>query len=133
MQRIEIEVKSVTSDNLQRARTVYEAFGAGDFGTVLEAFAPDIEWTQPGTTSLSGIHRGRDAVAELFLALAARGLVVEPLEFHAADDQVVAINKVTLAGDSANEVDRMTFRDGAIVAIEHIGDTQMLARGLGED
>ena len=120
------------SDNIQQAQAVYDAFGKGDYGTVLEAFAPDIEWTQPGTTSLSGIHRGRDAVAELFLALAARGLVVEPLEFHAAGDQVVAITKVTLAGDSANEVDRFTFRDGVIVAVEHIGDTQMLARALDE-
>lgn len=58
------------------------------------------------------------------------GLKVEPIEYYCEADRVVAINSVSFADEQANEVDRFTFNDGRIVAVEHIGDTQMLARVL---
>ena len=88
-------------------------------------------WTQPGTTRLSGTHQGRDAVVELFLEIAGYGLVVRPLEDFGDGDRVVAVIDVEPAGERANEVDRFTVRDGLIVAVEHIGDTEMPTRVLG--
>jgi len=121
-----------TTENLAVASRLYAAFSAGDYGAVLETFSDDIEWTQPGSTSVSGVHRGRDEVSSFFMTLIARGLGVEALDFFANGDRVVALINVELAGLRANEVDVITFKDGSIVAVEHIGDTEMLAKGMNE-
>jgi predicted SnoaL-like aldol condensation-catalyzing enzyme len=84
-----------------------------------------------GTTRLSGTPQGRDAVVEFFLEIASYGLVVRPVEYFGDGDRVVAVIDVELAGERANEVDRFTVRDGLIAAVEHIGDTEMLSRVVG--
>lgn len=98
---------------------------------VLDAFADDVVWTQPGTTRLSGTHRGRDAVVAFFLEIASYALVVRPLEYFGDGERVVAVVDVELAGERANEVDCFTVRDGLIAAVEHIGDTEMPSRVVG--
>ncbi|TQJ92773.1 nuclear transport factor 2 family protein [Streptomyces sp. SLBN-31] len=80
-----------------------------------------------GTTRLSGVHRGRDAVAEFFVGIARYGLSVRPIELFGRGDRVVAVVAVELAGQRANEVDRFTLQDGLIVVVEHTGDTEMLS------
>lgn len=117
-------------DNITRAKALYEAFDKGHLAGVVAALSEDVEWTQPGTTELSGVHRGRDSVLAFFGAVASCGLKVVPLEFFGDGDRVVAITNVTFAGEQAHEVDRLVFRDGRVVAVEHIGDTEMLTRGL---
>ncbi|HYO00634.1 MAG TPA: nuclear transport factor 2 family protein [Mycobacterium sp.] len=97
-------------------------------GQACSTCSEHVEWNQPGTTRLSGVHRGREAVIGFFLDIAQYGLAVHPLEFFAEEDRVVAIVDVELAGERANEVDRFVIRDGLIVAVEHIGDTEMLSR-----
>ena len=69
---------------------------------VLDAFADDVVWTQPGTTRLSGTHRGRDAVVAFFLEVASYALVVRPLEYFGDGERVVAVVDVELAGERAN-------------------------------
>jgi ketosteroid isomerase-like protein len=117
----------MTLTNVAQVQELYRSFEEGDWARVLGCFSEDVEWTQSGTTRLSGVHRGRDAVAEFFVDIARYGLSVRPIELFGQGDRVVAVAAVELASQRANEVDRFTLQDGLIVAVEHIGDTEMLS------
>jgi ketosteroid isomerase-like protein len=60
------------NDNAKLMRRGYEAFIAGDMGTLTELFAEDAVWHLPGRGGLSGVKRGRDAVFTYFGELIAR-------------------------------------------------------------
>jgi hypothetical protein len=66
--------------------------------------ADDAVWTQPGTTRLSGTHRGRDAVVAFFLEVASYALVVRPLEYFGDGERVVAVVDVELAGERTRSI-----------------------------
>lgn len=51
--------------NIERVRSYFDAVARGDLEAVGRAFADDIEWHQPGNGSLSGLHRGKQAVFAL--------------------------------------------------------------------
>jgi ketosteroid isomerase-like protein len=53
--------------NAELFRRGYTAFQAGDLETVRSLFAPEIEWTIPGRSRFSGVHRGTDDVINLFV------------------------------------------------------------------
>jgi ketosteroid isomerase-like protein len=118
--------------NITQIEDLYRAFAEADWTRVVGAFSEDVTWTQPGSTRLSGVHQGRDAVVEFFLDIAQYGLSIRPIEFFGEADRVVAVVDVELAGERANEVDRFVIRDGLIASVEHIGDTEMLSRALLE-
>ncbi|KRE27763.1 hypothetical protein ASG82_15475 [Mycobacterium sp. Soil538] len=117
-------------ENIETVDTLYRAFRSGDLPRLLATLSEDVTWTQPGSTRLSTVHRGRGAVVGFFLDITQYGLSVQPIEYFADGDKVLAVVDVELAGERANEVDRFVLRDGVIVAVEHIGDTEMLARAL---
>ena len=54
-----------TEQNIGIVQHYFDAIGRGDLAAVGEAFADDIEWHQPGQGSLSGLHRGKEAVFAL--------------------------------------------------------------------
>jgi ketosteroid isomerase-like protein len=116
--------------NIATVQSLYRAFTSGNMDQMLATLSEDVVWTQPGTTRLSKVHHGRDAVIGFFLDIAHYGLAVRPIEYFARNEKVLAVVDVELAGERANEVDRFELRDGMIVAVEHIGDTEMLSRAL---
>ncbi len=116
--------------NIATVDALYEAFERGNWSRMLETLSKDVAWTQPGSTRLSKVHEGREAVIAFFLDIAQYGLTVRPIEYFADGDKVVAVVDVELGGERANEVDRFDLRDGLIVAVEHVGDTEMLSRAL---
>jgi ketosteroid isomerase-like protein len=95
---------AMTLTNVVQVQELYRSFEEGDRARVLGCFSEDVERTQPGTTRLSGVHRGRDAVAEFLVDIARYGLSVRPIELFGQGTRVVAV-----------------------VAVEHIGDTDMLS------
>ena len=120
----------MSTENIATVDALYRAFGSGNFPQMLETLSEDVVWTQPGNTRLSKVHHGRVEVVDFFLDIAQYGLTVRPIEYFADGDKVLAVVDVELAGERANEVDRFDLRDGLIVAVEHIGDTEMLSRAL---
>jgi ketosteroid isomerase-like protein len=116
--------------NIATVDALYQAFESGNWPQVLETLSKDVAWTQPGSTRLSKVHQGREAVIDFFLDIAQYGLTVRPIEYFADGDKVLAVVDVELAGERAKEVDRFVVRDGLIVAVEHVGDTEMLSRAL---
>lgn len=47
------------------ARIYFEALRRGDVPTLMDQFAQDVVWHQPGENRFSGIHRGVDSVGAL--------------------------------------------------------------------
>lgn len=58
-------MSSDTSKNIAVVRSYLDAVARGDLEAVGKAFAADIVWHQPGNGSLSGTHKGKDAVFTL--------------------------------------------------------------------
>ncbi|MCV7008077.1 nuclear transport factor 2 family protein [Mycobacterium gordonae] len=121
---------TMPDESIATVESLYQAFASANLPQLLAALSEDVVWTQPGSTRLSQVHRGREAVIGFFFDIAQYGLTVRPIEYFSRDEKVLAVVDVELAGERANEVDRFELRDGLIVAVEHIGDTEMLSRAL---
>ena len=60
-----IDTTTTPQQNIELVRSYFDAIAKGDFETVGKIFADDIVWHQPGNGSLSGTHRGKEAVYAL--------------------------------------------------------------------
>ena len=58
-------MKTDTNPNIAIVRRYFDAVARGDLATVGSTLADDIEWHQPGNSSLSGLHKGKEAVFAL--------------------------------------------------------------------
>ena len=56
----------MNTENVDRMRRGYEAFGKGDLDTLRELFSPDIVWHTGGHNPLTGDYKGIDEVFGLF-------------------------------------------------------------------
>ena len=119
-------------DNKDIIQRGYEAFSAGDMETVMNLFDDDIEWVQPGGSAVSGTFQGKTEVMEQFGRLAEKGLTVKLNRLIAEGDTVVAITEVSAGGESGEDADVFTLRDGKTVRAEIHGDTALLERVYGK-
>jgi ketosteroid isomerase-like protein len=105
------------------ARIYFEALSRGDVPTLMEQFAQDVIWHQPGENRFSGIHRGVDAVGALIgglMQVSEGSFALEVTGPLMANGDLVAV-PVRFTGrregasmDMAG-VDLLTVRDGKIV------------------
>ena len=68
-------------DNVKTVQRVYEAFGRGDVGTIVEAVTDDVDWASDTSSTGApwyGIHTGKDGVAAFFQKF---GTAMEVQEF----------------------------------------------------
>ena len=58
--------------NTEIVKSMYEAFGRGDIGAILNSVSDNIDWTVPGPSAIpyAGHYRGRQEVAGFFQKLA---------------------------------------------------------------
>ena len=119
-------------ENKELVERGYAAFAAGDVQTVMDLFDDDIEWTQPGQSAISGTFHGKTEVLEHFGRLAEKGLTVELKKLIAEGDTVVAITKVTAGGETSEDADVFTVRNGKTVHVQVHGDTATLERVYGK-
>jgi uncharacterized protein len=49
----------MSQQNIEVVKRGYEAFSAGDVETVMSQFDDNLEWVQPGESTISGIYRGK--------------------------------------------------------------------------
>jgi uncharacterized protein (TIGR02246 family) len=117
--------------NVDLVRRVYTAFSAGDMNALSELFAPDIVWSVPGNSRLSGDHKGQDAVFALFALcgeLSGGTLVVDPMTIESTgDNTVVSTHRVTAQrGDKKLDVvetENVTIENGKLTrADESVSD-----------
>jgi ketosteroid isomerase-like protein len=115
--------------NKETAEAAYRAFAGGDAAGAMEYIDESVVWTAGGDSALSGTYKGKEEVAGLWARLGEKGLKTEPHDFLADGDKVVVLTTVTLAGESAEAADVLTYNgDGKLVAFEQIGDPAIANR-----
>jgi ketosteroid isomerase-like protein len=125
-------VRMSEQDNKEAIQRGYEAFASGDLDTVMGLFDDDIEWVQPGNSAISGTFHGKTEVMEHFGRLAQKDLAVKVIQLVAEGDTVVAITQVTAGGETGENADVFTMRDGKTVSVRIHGDTSLTERVYGK-
>jgi ketosteroid isomerase-like protein len=110
-------------ENKQTAQSAYAAFSSGDAEGAMRDIDDSIEWTVRGENALSGTHKGKQAVGELWGKLAGTGFRTTPHDFIAEDNKVVVLTTVQLDGNTDESADVLTYNDnGKLVAFDTLGD-----------
>jgi ketosteroid isomerase-like protein len=113
------------ADNKAATQAAYQAFSNGDIEAAAKDLADDIEWINPGNSTISGTYRGKDEVIQFWIKLAEKGFHTEPQYFIADGDHVVVLTEVTMDGRKAEDADVLTFRDGKVVKFQSATDTKL--------
>jgi len=123
---------SAQDDNKDLIKRGYEAFAARDIETVMSLFDDDIEWVQPGDSAVSGTFHGKTEVMEHLGRLAEKSPTVNIKRLIAEGDTVVAITDVSAGGETGEDADVFTIRDGKTIRMEVHGDTALIERVYGK-
>lgn len=121
----------MSDPNIEATRKGYAAFNSGDLQTALSIFSDSVEWTIGGESMISGTYRGKDELTGLLSRLAQKSTLVEAKRFIADGDVVVVVTEVTAGGETSQEADVYTFRDGKVVTAQSFPDTAMQERIFG--
>jgi ketosteroid isomerase-like protein len=121
-----------TDQNVEHIKKGYEAFAAGDVKTLMSLFDDDIEWIQPGDSAVSGTYHGKGELGDLLSRLAEKSPTIKPRRFLADGDMVVVLSDTTAGGETAQDAEVYTLRDGKTVRAELYGDTAMMERVYGK-
>jgi len=113
-------------NNYDVVRRGYAAFSAGDTDTLTELFAPDIVHAVPGSSAVSGAHKGPQNVLAMYgkLAELSGGTVRVELEEVLSDggSRVIAIHRTNAERNgqtlSVREALLFTIVDGKVTEIQ---------------
>jgi len=121
-------------DNIKTIQTVYEAFGRGDVGVILDVVTDDVDWaTDTASTAAPwyGPHRGKQGVTDFFQAFGSTMTVqqFEPVSFTSSETDVhtvVKLKATRIANGRSAEMNLhhfFQFRDGKIAYYRGTEDT----------
>lgn len=125
--------------NLNKIKTVYDAFAKGDIPSVLEVLSADIEWTEAEGFPYAGTYRGQKAVLEgVFMRLGTEweGFAAVPHEFIDGGDTIVALGKYSGVYKATNKSFQADFahvwklREGRAVRFVQYVDTLLVHRAV---
>ena len=116
---------------LGSAKAGYAAFSWGDLDAAMAQMADDIEWVVPGESVVSGTYHGKEEFRAFFMKLAETSYTQEAQLFLGDEEQVMVLLRTTLAGESSDQVDILTYRDGKVVKGRSVLDTLLGQRVLG--
>lgn len=128
-------------DNIKTVQAIYEAFGRGDLGTILDALVDDVDCSAEGvstTVPWYGGRRGKDQVTSFFEAFGSTMEVKEftPVSIGANGEDVFAVVRCrTTARATGKDVDMnlhhfFRFRDGKIWYYRGSEDTAQVEASL---
>lgn len=118
-------------ENLEKTKTAYEAFSRGDVEAAMRDLADDIEWIVAGNSAISGTYRGKQEVGQLWAKLAEKGFRTNPQYWFSDEERVVVLTQITADGQTSDQADVLTFRDGKVVKFQSAGDTALAERVYG--
>lgn len=119
-------------DNIEVIKRGYQAFADGDGETLMSLFDDNIEWIQPGESAISGTYHGKGELGEYLRRLAEKSPTVTPHRFIADGDTVVVFSDAAVGGETSQDVEVYTLRDGKSVRVQVYGDTAMMERQYGK-
>jgi uncharacterized protein len=102
-----------SEENANLVRRGYAAFSTGDMATLSGLFADDAVWHVPGSGSLSGAKRGRDAILAFFGELFTRSGGTIKVTLHdviGGDEHTVGLHHEF----AQNAVNIFHIRDGRV-------------------
>jgi uncharacterized protein len=131
------------NDNLKTVQTVYEAFGRGDIGAILDVVTDDVDWAAETTSTVApwyGIRHGKDEVAAFFAAFGSTMEVKEftPVAYATNDTDVLTVVRFRVKANATGREAAMDlhhhfeFRDGKISyyrGTEDTAQTEAVLRG----
>jgi ketosteroid isomerase-like protein len=110
-------------ENKRTAQAAYAAFSSGDAEGAMANIDDSIAWTVRGDNALTGIHRGKQAVGELWGQFLSKSFSTEPHHFIAEGDTVVVLTTAKLDGETVESADVLTYNDGGkLVAFDTLAD-----------
>jgi uncharacterized protein len=112
--------------NLENVRKGYAAFSSGDMETLLALYADDAVHIVPGSSRVSGAHKGKDSILALYGALfeLSGGTLRIELDHVMSDggDRVLSIHTSSMEkdGESFTQPEALvfTFVDGKVAEIQ---------------
>jgi uncharacterized protein len=124
----------MSAANTALVQSLYAAFGRGEIATIINAMAPDVEWSVNGRRKdypLLGSWKGPGEVQKFFQGVAEHQEATEfsPKEFFAADDQVCVLGhyawkmRKTGRAVASDWVHIFTIRNGKVVKFREFNDT----------
>ncbi|MGJ5818355.1 nuclear transport factor 2 family protein [Paludibaculum fermentans] len=125
-----------TTTSVELVQSLFEAFGRGDIGFILERLTPDCSWSVPGAGyALGGEYTGPEGAAEFFRKLheTEEMLRFEPGQYFTNEDDVVVLGfeeaRIRATGKQAASRWAMVFRvvDGKVSSWSTHFDTEAYA------
>lgn len=117
--------------NIDAVKRGYQAFAESDIDTMMDLVDGDLEWIQPGQSTVSGTYRGKDGFRDLITRLAEKQPTITSSRYIADGDTVVVTNETTIGGETTSGVMVATLRDGKLLRVENFGDTAVQERIYG--
>jgi hypothetical protein len=119
-------------ENIATAKNGYAAFDAGDAAAAMADIADEVEWITPGNSAVSGTVRGKQALGEHWAKFVEKGFTTTPQYWFADGDRVVALVQNSVAGETTDAADVLTFNaDGKLIRFQTAADTALLERVFG--
>jgi uncharacterized protein len=122
---------SEQEENIELVKAGYAAFIAGDIETVMGLFDDNVEWVQPGNSTISGVYHGKGELMGYLAQLGAKSPSVTVNRLIADGDTVVALTDVAVGDESGEDADVFTIRDGKTVRVVVHTDTALMERVYG--
>ena len=130
-------------ENVKTVQAVYEAFGRGDVGAILDKLTDDVDWAvEPtGAAPWNGLRRGKSEVAAFFKAIADNSEVTEftPLAFAWNDTEVMTVVRYGARLPATGKSGSMDlhhwwrFRGDKVCFVRGTEDTALVANLLRKD
>jgi len=129
---------AAAQDNVKIVQSLYDAFGRGDIGRIVDAAAPDVKWELIGRKQdcpCAGKFTGKAGVSDFFKVVDQTWDFKQfaPREFLPSGDSVVAlgsyemVHKGTGKPFQAEWVHVFTFKEGKLMSFREFTDTASMA------
>lgn len=124
----------MTDPKITTVQRIYEAFGRGDIGFILDQLTDDVDWASCPDSDVApwhGIHQGKAEVPHFFKTLGENVEITEftPLSFAANDTDVMVVTRWSATSPATGKSATMDihhwwrFRDGKIYLYRGTEDT----------
>lgn len=131
-------VRADDAQNVKLVQSLYEAFGKGDVGRIVESASADVEWGivgRPQDCPCFGKRKGKDGVADFFKTVGATWDFKQfsPREFIASGDRVVVLGAYEMTHRTTGKPFQSEWthvflvKDGKIASFTEFTDTARAA------